>query len=287
MKFISAFCAGLLSLMAVAAAQAQVQVQFSQARNLYLQYEAIDLTIALTNVTDGPVVLAPDSDGKSWLSFLAFDQNGSVVNQVKNVEIGQINLAPGETKRVTINILPFYAIRSTGGFSVQAVISIPGLTPVMTGKLYFTIGKGETMWKHDAYNAGVKRTYSLVRFLDVTESNLYLRVEEPDQNLVYSTVRLGKIVAFADPAVEFDALGNIHIVQVIGSRNYRYTEADANGRILKQEDRSAVVGMTTPTVAKANDGTVQFIGGVTKKDATERVKLSETQGSQIPAGAAQ
>jgi len=287
MRLVSALFAGVLSLMAVTAAQAQVQVQFSQERNLYLQYESIDLTLTLTNVTDGPILLNTDSEGKSWLSFLVFDQSGSVVNREKDVDVGQVKLAVGETKRISVNILPFYAIRSTGGYNAQAVISIPGLTPVMTGKLYFTIGRGETIWTKDTYNTGVKRVYSLVRFLDVTESNLYLRVEEPNQNLVYSTVKLGRIVAFADPVVEFDALGNIHIVQVIGSRNYRYTEADANGRLLKQEDRSAVVGMMVPTVARANDGTVQFVGGFTKKDVTERVKLSETQSDLMPAGTAQ
>jgi hypothetical protein len=152
----------------------------------------------------------------------------------------------------------------------------------MTGKLYFTVGKGERVWSKNSYNGGIKRVYSLVRFLDVTESNLYLRVEEPDQNLVHNTIKLGRIATFADPVVEFDALGNIHIVQVIGSRNYRYTEADPSGNILKQEDRSAAAGMVVPTVARANDGTMRFIGGLAKKDQSERVKLSETQ-SQLPA----
>jgi hypothetical protein len=280
MKLVATWFAGILALLAAVSAQAQVQVKFSQARTLYLQYESIDLTLSLTNVSDAPVNLAASDEGKSWLSFLVFNRGGagegSFVEQVRDVAIDPVRLLPGETKQVTVNIMPYYAIRSTGGYSAQAVVNIPGLAPLMTGKLYFTVGKGEQVWKQETFNLGVKRVYKLIRFLDVHDANLYLRVEEPDQNLVYSTVRLGRLVAFAEPAVEFDAAGNIHIVQVTGSHYYRYTAADANGRILKQEDRSAMAG-AEPTVVKAKDGTVQFVGGFSKQMAAKRAKLSETQ----------
>ncbi|MDR1303913.1 MAG: hypothetical protein LBK76_01700 [Verrucomicrobiales bacterium] len=277
MKFICAVCAGIFSWLVVTPVSAQVEVQFSQQRSLYLQYESIDLTLELTNVTDAPFSLSANDDGKSWLGFLVFNQASGVVNQVKSITAKQINLAPGETKRISVDILPYYAIRSTGGYTAQAIVHIPGLKPIMTGKLYFTVGKGETIWTQDVYNTGVKRVYSLVRFLDVNEANLYLRVEEPDQNLMYNTVRLGKVVSFADPQIAFDRTGNLHIVQVISAKNYRYTEADANGGILAQEDRQSIAGVMTPTLARSDHGTVQFVGGLTKKDATERAKLSETQ----------
>ncbi|MDR1190955.1 MAG: hypothetical protein LBK60_04715 [Verrucomicrobiales bacterium] len=276
MKAIAAFCLVILSLSA-AATRAQVRLQLSQPRNLYLQYESIDLTVTLTNVTDASVNLGPDENGKPWLSFLVFAQDGGAVSQVKPVEVPPLTLAPDESKQVTVNILPCYGIRSTGGYSTQAIVQIPGLKPIMTGKLFLTIGKGETMWTQSIFNTGIKRIYSLIRFLDVDDSNLYLRVEEPDQNLLYTTIRLGRIVTFAEPVVQFDAHGHLHIVQVVGAKTYRYTEADASGVILYQEDRAEVPRLPRPTLAKTTDGEVQFIGGLTRQALAERAKLSETQ----------
>jgi hypothetical protein len=278
MKSIVAIGIGLLSLMLVTAAQAQVKVQLSQERSIYLQYEALELAVTITNVTDSPISLNAGNNGKSWLSFLVFTQDGSTVDSIKPVDIGQVTLKPGETQRFVVNILPYYGIRSTGGYSVQAVINIPGLTPIMTGKLYFTEGKGETISTQEIYNMGVKRVYSLIRFLDVNDCNLYLRVEEPDLNLVYSTVRLGKVVNFTEPEKQFDAKGNLHIVQVVGTNIYRYTEADPQGNILKQETRSGVAGQYVPTLAQEKDGSIVFAGGQGKVDKVKRAKLSDSQG---------
>ena len=284
MKLISTFCAGLLSLAAIATASAQVQVKFSQERTLYLQYEPLEVTVTLSNVTDAPISLSTDSNGKSWLSFLVFAQDGTTVNPLKPVDLGQVTLNAKESRQFTVNLLPFYAIRSTGGYSAQAVVSIPGLTPMMTGKLFFTVGKGEKVWSQPIYNMGVQRVYSLIRFLEVNDCNLYLRVEEPDQNLVYTTVRLGKVINFTDPVELFDAEGNFHVVHVIGSNAYCYTKTDALGTIVSQEIRTGVAGLTPPTLAKSSAGEVAFVGGQGKDQKIERSKLSDTQGALMSAG---
>ncbi|MDR2463522.1 MAG: hypothetical protein LBD30_07060, partial [Verrucomicrobiales bacterium] len=150
-KIILTLCAAI-SLLTAARAQEQLHVQFSQKRSLYLQYEPIDLTVVLTNTTDAPITLATSAEGKPWLSFLIFVRDtNSIISPISPISLDPVTIPPGATRPVTVNILPHYSIRDTGGYTPQAVISIPGLPPIMTGKLYFTIGKGETLWKKNIY----------------------------------------------------------------------------------------------------------------------------------------
>ncbi|MDD5261640.1 MAG: hypothetical protein PHD76_07290 [Methylacidiphilales bacterium] len=276
MRFSPILLAGLLLTATNSALFAQLQIKLSQDRTVYLLYEPMEFTVSLTNTTDESIVLSrdPGSD-EDWLNFMIFTVNKEKIHSENTLTVPASTIPPGETLKVPINVTPYFAIRSTGSYTVQAVVNIPGRRPLLTSELYFSVGKGDVVWKKELYNEGTKRVYSLIRFLENNDSNLYLRVEDPDINTVYTTIRLGKLTAYADPVVEFDKDQNIHIVHTVGAKTSRYTMANSKGKILKQEDRT--VGDTKPTLAKAADGTVQLVGGIIPQEKKVRPKLSEGQ----------
>jgi len=256
---------------------AQLDVKLSQTRTDYLLYEPMEFTVTLTNITNEALYLSRDTDSdKAWLSFMVFRADKSKVREESAVNVSPVKLGPGQSVSVATNITPNYDVRATGTYTIQAVIALPGRTPLITVPLYFNVGKGEEIWHREEFVNGTKRVYTLVRFLEREDSNLYLRVEEPSENVVYNTVRLGKITAYTNPQVLFDSQRRVHIIHTIGSRTTRYSVLDADGHLQTQEDRLS--GVPMPTMLKDASGTVTFSGGVPMQEKKkQRQKLSETQ----------
>jgi hypothetical protein len=124
---------------------------------------------------------------------------------------------------------------------------------------------------------GGERTYSLIRFSPRPDSTeLYLRVEEPGENVVYSNVGLGEIEAFVDPQVFFDPQGNIHILHMLAMSTYLYTRADAQGKIAHQ-GIFKTFQQIPPRLSKMEDGSIFVAGGIEESPATVRESLSTGQ----------
>lgn len=265
-----AFVAGLSSI-----ATAQLSVRLAAERSAYLLYEPLVVTVELTNTSNEPILLHSGPQDRPWMSFLVRSVDGRKIRSEDPLALDPVNLGPGQRKLLSINLTPLYAIRETGQYTVQASVQPPGKQGYLTDALSINIGKGDTVWTRTYVDGGIKRVVSLIRFVDRREVALYLRVEEPQENLVYSTTRLGRVVAFTEPQVELDAQKGIYIIHPIGSRTYRYTRASAEGVVIAQEDRES--GTTPPTLVRRPGGTIELVGGIENKKATERPKLSAAQ----------
>ena len=268
--------AALLLLNFIPGLFAQLQVKLSQERTVYLIYEPMVFTVSITNISDAPIALSREQgQDHDWLNFMIFNTSKEKIHQNEDFSIPASTLPPGQTLKIPVNITPYYALRSTGSYTIQAVINLPGRQPIQTIELYFNVGKGDVLWKKEIFEEGSKRVYSLIRFLENRDSNLYLRVEDPNDNIVYTTVRLGKMTTYTDPSVEFDKDHNIHILHTAGAKTSRYTKADNKGKIILQQDRMA--GNTHPTLVKTQAGTVEFAGGIEPMERKQRPTLSEGQ----------
>lgn len=254
---------------------AQLAVRLASERSTYLLYEPMVVTVEISNTSTEPVLLNSGAQDRPWLSFLIRTVDGRKVRTEQPLRLDPVTLAPGQRQLLSVDLTPLYAIRETGQYTVQAAVQPPGKQGYLTDALALGVGKGDTIWTRTYVDGGVKRVVSLVRFMDRREVTLYLRVEEPNENLVYATTRLGRMVAFTSPQVEMDAEWGIHIVHPVGARTYRYTRATAEGRVLAQEDRES--GATPPTLAQRPGGRIEFVGGIENKQPTERPKLSELQ----------
>lgn len=264
-----------LLLAAAAAAQAQIRVTLAAERSTFLLYEPMVVSLQLANTSSERIILNSASGDRPWLSFLVRSVDGRKARSEQPLSLDPLILEPGQSRLLSVDLTPLYAIRETGQYTVQASVQPPGRQAFLTDGLVLSVGKGDTIWTQSYVDGGTQRVVSLIRFMDRKDVALYLRVEEPQENLVYSTARLGKFVAFTKPQVELDAERGIHIVHPVGARLYRYTRANAEGTVLQQEDRES--GATLPMLEARPGGRVEFVGGVEQKPQRERPRLSELQ----------
>lgn len=269
--------AALLTLTALAA-QAQVKLALASERSTYLLYEAAPFIVQITNESAEPLDFSTDPKSeRSWLSFIILRVDGSKIRGEAEFTAKERSLQPGESMNIRVNITPYYSLRETGQYTIQAVVRPDGMSSFITSKLTFNVSKGEVIWQRDRMVDGKRTTYSLIQFLE-DETNCYVRVEEPEENLVLSTVRTGSLLANSVPTVIFDENGSMNILQSLAARTYRYTRVSEAGKIEFQEDRLA--GSTIPTLAGQPNGAVEFVGGVSQKDV-KRANLSDTQGGKL------
>lgn len=270
--------AAVLLILTAFAAQAQIKLSLASERSNYLLYEAAPFTVQVTNESSEPLDFSTDAKtGRSWLSFIILRVDGSKIRGEAEFNAKERSLQPGESMNIRVNITPYYSLRETGQYTIQAVVRPDGLSSFITSKLTFNVSKGEIIWQRDKMVDGKRTTYSLIQFLE-DETNCYVRVEEPEENLVLATVRTGSLLANSVPTVIFDENGSMNILQSLAARTYRYTRVSESGKIEFQEDRLA--GSTIPTMTSLPDGSVEFVGGKTEKDM-KRPNLSDTQGGKL------
>lgn len=107
--------------------------------------------------------------------------------------------------------------------------------------------------------AGGLRTLSLLTFRLARDNRLYVRVEDKDGGVIYSTRQLGPVLSNNPPQAEMDRANCLHILQLVGLKTYLYNKVGLNGEQLAQTVYNAVT--TRPNLRRKNDGDVDVAGG--------------------------
>lgn len=257
-------------------AEAQIAISMSLEKETYLLYESFPVKVNIQNTGDQLINLENTADNVSkWISFLIYRADGSKVRAEKSISIKPIAIEPGASTAVLVDITPIYALRDSGQYTIQAVISVPGSKPFITDGLVISIGNGDAVWKEERLESGTKKVYSLIKFLGRNQVDLYVRVEEPSTNTIYSTQKLGRFTDFTKPIAKLDSAGSLHVVHTLSGQTYRYSIISADGSLVKQEDRQ-IEGARPELVAVGNGG-IRFVGGTIFEEKKLRPKLSETQ----------
>jgi len=284
MRFIAALGA-LYFLAAGSVAMAQVQVSVQTARSDFLLYERVDLLVTVTNAGENELILNND-EGHPWLSFLVSKHNRLPVRPERAATFRPLALKVGESKTLRINLTPLFSFREEGQYKAQAVIDLPGEGQIISDGVPFSVLRGRQVWTQTRPVDGSQRVYSLLRFSPQPDrTNLYLRVEDPSENIVYANLSLGEVVAYIDPEVFFDPQGNIHVMQPIAMSTYLYTRADAEGKVVHQGIFTTFQSIP-PKLTKLDDGSVIIVGGLEQNPNTPRDTLSEGEklaGGQVGA----
>lgn len=271
---------GALCLVAASSlASAQVQVSTQTERTSFLLFERVDLLVTVSNIGDTDLLLS-NNEGHPWLSFLVsehLNHNYMPVRQERDSNFAPLTLKAGENKTLRVNLTPLFTFREEGDFRASAVIDLPGEGQVISNDTAFTVLKGREVWSQMRPVDGSQRVYSLLRFSpDPTVTDLYLRVADPSENLVYANLGLGELVAYIDPEVFFDPQGNIHVLHPFAMGTYLYTRADPDGKIIHQ-GIFKTFHQIPPRLHKLDDGNVIVVGGMEDDPNAQREKLSDGQ----------
>lgn len=254
---------------------AQLEVQLTAARNLFIQYEPIQLEARVRNITDQPIKLSRGQRG-NWLDFIVTNASNVPVRRLTPIETSPTVLPPGEALRLTVNLTPHFNIRDTGPYDIRCVISTSSGKDYTTIPLRITLGRGLTIWEGKRISGSSTIHYSLLRFIEKRETYLYFRVEEPEKNMVFTTRRLGTLVSFTEPKVLFDPAGNVHILHTPTSQTYLHSVFTPEGSLISQNER--VRTDSIPQLVQDTDGSIRFVGGFAPTDVPTREKLSDLNG---------
>jgi hypothetical protein len=258
---------GLLG--AIADASAQVRVDLSLHRSLFIRYEPLVAIVSITNLSGRDLNLA-DQDNHKWFSFHIESAAGALVPPYNpDYSLSPVQIPAGQSIKRAVNITPLYPLSEYGIYRVRATVFDPESKRFYSSNppLNVEITEGRMLWQQtigvpdDGKNeAGQTRTATLLSHRLPDETQLYLRIEDRENGLIFCTHQLGRLVSFNKPEVEIDAQNQIHVLQNTAPRMFLYTEVGLDGQIL---DRKQFAGSTEsrPTLRRNTAGGYQVVGG--------------------------
>lgn len=277
----------LLCLCSIASSTfAQIQVELKFPRLQYIAYEPVVANLTITNLAGRDVDLR-DGNGQSWFGFEVTADEGRTIAQLANAGTEPLSVAVG--KRVTreINLTPLFGLHDFGTYHVRAHVYFSDLNKFYYSQSkVFEVTDARPIWQKTVgvpegnSVGGTVRTYSLMtnRFPDHT--SLYVRVEDKESGMVYSTFSLGQIIAFDQPQAEFDRSNELHVLYCAAPRKWGYVRVGLNGELLSRA--SFVETKTRPRLVLSDDGVVKIAGGMMETPVTQSAPKLSSQPPNAP-----
>lgn len=282
MRHARTLIAAALAISAGPVLRAQLQVEIVEPQANYLLYEPILLKIKIANGT-GRVLELKDVGDKGWLRFLVTRGGAMMVKPAQGFSQPGMVLDPGDVARFTFNLTPHYGLRDPGGYTVQAVVRVPGFAAdVMSRPTQFNVLRGHEVWSKEITPPGVAqpRKYSLITHLlrderqHLDRAYLYAQVESEAENLVFACRQLGPIVQGDRIESLFDASYGWHVLFRSGANTFGYYQFDIGGRVTENKDMAKT--QTRPRLV-AKGGQIELVGGVSREDFGTGDTLTGTQ----------
>jgi hypothetical protein len=251
---------------------AQIQVDLKFKRLQYIAYEPVVAIVAVTNLAGRDIELH-NADGQSWLGFeLAGSEEQPIAPLNATNPEPPLKVATGQRVTREIDLTPLYPVHEFGSYHVRTNVYFADL-----GKFFysptrvFEVTDARPIWEQTvgvpdgAAGSGDVRTYSLMtnRFPDHT--SLYVRVQDKDTGVVYSTYSLGRTIAFEQPQAEIDRANHLHVLHCTAPRAWSYSRIGLNGELL--EHTSLMETKTRPRLVHSGNGEVAVRGGMIESAA--------------------
>ena len=252
----------------------QVDFRLETQGSCYLQYAPIPVHAMLKNLGGQAVTLDGD-EKRPWLEFIVQSNDGLLIRPEKPMPVPALTLQPGESRSLALDLSPYFLVRDPGGYRVRGSLRLSSGETLVTEPLTFLIGRGEAIWSLPRGEGRERRIYSLLRYYEDPNVGLYLRVEIPEQNLVFPSRRLGPYLPVGKPTAEFDDKNHLHILHAVASGQYRLSVVNQDGNPLREELRQETV--EKPKLRRSPDGTVDVEGGTVILPTHLREKLSTLQ----------
>lgn len=274
----------LLALTALAGtAHAQLQVTLKLSRVLYMAYEPLLAEVSITNLSGRDMNLA-DAPGHPWFGFEVFAGKDTLLPPVDpNYHIDALFIPAGQTVKRTLNLTPLYPLQDFGPHSLRAVIYDKAADKYYSSnRKAIEITDGVQVWTQtvgatDAQGGGSRKISLLTNRL-AKENRLYARIMNPDTGVVLACYSLGPVFIFSPPEYTLDDKNQLNVLQMVGPRQYFYTQIDANGKILQRT--SYIDGKSSPKLSREDTGFVVVKGG--KLDTPETRAAGQKPRANLP-----
>ena len=258
---------------ALASAQIELSCRLVNAR--VLQFEPVLVKMEISNRSFQPLRLS-SSDANALLTFDVEQGPGMLVLSTETpLPAEQVTIAPGDTWKGTVNILPAYPLHSTGPYTVAARLDW-NEKAFVSGKMFLDVLPGLEIQKVVSGVPGdssVTRTYSLRTLSRDRKESLFLRIDDEEQEQCYGVLDLGTIVRMFTPVMSVDSIGNIHILHQAGPWQYSRHVFTPTGEPLSQETYVGEGGQVQmeqkPSGQVVVKGAEVYMGGVEGEEIPE------------------
>lgn len=258
----------------------QLDFRLETQSSSYLQYASIPVNVILKNL-GGQTLALDGNESRPWLEMIVQSNDGLLIRPEKPMAVPPLTLHPGESRSLALDLAPYFLVRDPGGYRVRGSVRLPSGESLVTEPLTFLIGRGEVIWSMPRGEGRELRVYSLLRYYEDPNVGLYLRVEVPEQNLVFPSRRLGPYLPVGKPTAEFDDKNHLHILHAVASGQYRLSVVNQDGNPLREELRQETAAK--PKLRRSSDGAVDVEGGTMILPSHLREKLSTLQ-ARVGAG---
>jgi hypothetical protein len=265
---------------------AQLEVNLSLPRHVYLAYEPMVATVSITNLAGRDVTLQ-DTDSDQWFSFqIKSDDDTLVGPRDPKYQLPPLVIPAGRTVKRSVDLLRLYPVNEYAQYRIQAAIFFAGSGHYFSSDpTSVLVSDGRQLWQQTVgvpagvEGAGSTRKVTLLAFRRPKDDMLYVRVEDPDAGLIYTTKALGRLLSTDTPQTLFDNQNQLHILQLIGPKTYLTSTIGLNGELVDQKNYTTQ--HYPPRLVKADTGDVMVKGGdpviaqVQQPNATPPPKLSD------------
>jgi len=248
-------------------ARAQIQVELSFKRVQYISYEPILATVRIANNSGRDIDLRDDS-GQHWFGFEVNAGESRLLAPLKsNTGEPALHVEAGQTVTRKVNLTSLFPVQDFGTYHIRANVFFADLNKFFysTTKVV-QVADARPIWQktvgvpEESPGAGEARTYSLLsnRFLDHT--SLYVRVENRDTGVVFTTYSLGRIISNLEPQAEIDRANQLHVLHCASPRSWAYSHVGLNGELLAHS--TFLETRTRPRLRHTPDGSIAVNGGM-------------------------
>ena len=233
----------------------------------YIAHEPVFATVKITNLAGRDIDLHDEND-QHWFGFEVNAGEGRLLAPgARDTSQPALHVEAGKTVTRKINLTPLFPVQDFGAYHVRANVFFADLNKFFYSPTkVFEVTDARPIWQKTVGipdgqpSAGDVRTYSLLsnRFLDHT--SLYIRVENRDAGLVYTTYSLGRVIAYDEPQAELDRANQLHVLHCAAPRTWSYSHIGLNGELLAHS--TFMETKTRPRLRHAADGAIAVTGGM-------------------------
>lgn len=284
--------------------RAQVAIVVKPVQVNYIQYESVFVRVALRNLSAHPLAFGENIGLKGSLQFeiRRSDRNEpSFVKAPKDAPLPDMTgviLPPGGEKSYMFNLSKSYDLRSTGRYTVKAVLRHPQMPSAYQSKeAHFNIVRGNVIWSRTVglpllddgpvekadgdegkgeHRIIKTREYRILSYFTGT-SNIYCLTLEDKDNL-YMLRHIGyDLGADLRPKCEIDFLSRLSVLLPASTKVYAYYQYNTDGNL---ENRQILIktDRAPRLVLDPDTGTVKVVGG---REARKDVDYEEIRDIQF------
>lgn len=248
-----------------------VELQLSSPQTLFLPGEAVELDIAIRNLSGGPLVFSPNDD---WLdigvmSVIKQTGEGVTVERLKPVLVNEsFILANSLSAKSRVEISQSFNLTRPGRYKISGSANYRGAkTPVQAEPIIIQITSGSKLWEQefgvripDSDKPLATRKYMVQRLTNLKDMRLYATVTDAGEENILRQVRLGRAAANDNPVAKLDRLSYLHVLHQADARLFTHTVINPDGDVLRRETVESLG--PRPGLRLEEDGRVVVINGI-------------------------